>query len=524
MSQILCQFTNLTQQFDQRTLFAALSGTLSTGLTGLVGRNGQGKSVLLTILSHAQLPTTGSVSWSADFHRLNQLERLAGPRLADALGIGDLYDCFQRIQLGDMQAGDLDRVDGLWHLPAEWEQLLASAALSNDLSAPVEQLSGGEQTRLALCRAFLNRTPYLLLDEPSNHLDRDGRDWLIDRLTKHAGGALIVTHDRELLAKVDRILELSEQGLTEYGGNYDIYQSIRSAQLNAVEQQLAHLEKTKRQQLSLQQASLEKSAQRKKQGEQQRRTGSQSKLLMDAKQNRAEGSLGKLKQAHQQRNSQLQTELKTAQATVEQLKVQALYTSAPPNRSGLRIHITELCLPYGHQEPISLTVQSGEHWHIGGGNGSGKSTLLKILAGLEKPRSGTCDVHGNCVYLDQHFSLLDPARSALENLQDRHPDRTESSLRTELAGLRLIGDKALTPVAHLSGGERLKVALIATLTESETHTPDILLLDEPDNHLDLDSKQLLEKTLVAYTGTLLVVSHDISFVEALNIQHQLSLQ
>jgi ATPase subunit of ABC transporter with duplicated ATPase domains len=189
----------------------------------------------------------------------------------------------------------------------------------------------------------------------------------------------------------------------------------------------------------------------------------------------------------------------------------------------LRIHLAELQLPYGQQEPLSLTVHAGEHWHISGDNGSGKSTLLKVLAGLETPRSGTCEVHGNCLYLDQNFSFLDPALSAIENLLHLHPERTESGLRTELAGLRLPGDKALIPVAALSGGERLKVALIATLTESETRQPDILLLDEPDNHLDLDSRRLLEQTLADYSGTLLVVSHDRAFVAALSPEHQLRL-
>lgn len=523
MTQVLCQFSNITQQFDQHSLFTDLSGTLSSGLTCLVGKNGQGKSVLLRILAQQSAPTSGQVHWSVPHYYLGQLERLQGQRLADALEVGGLYDCFQRINNGTLQPDDLDRVEDLWHLPAEWEQVLDSAGLNHPLSAPVSHLSGGEQTRLALCRAFLKKQHYLLLDEPSNHLDTTGQDWLISRLHNHAGGALVVTHDRILLEQAERIFELSEQGLTEYGGNYAVYQSVRAAQLNAAEQRLARLQKTKQQQRSAQSVVLEKSAQRKSQGEQQRRSGSQSKLLMDAKQNRAESGLGKLKQQHQQRNAQLQDELQAAQDNIEHLKIQALYPTRPVQRGGLRIHLAELQLPYGQQEPVSLTVHSGEHWHIAGDNGTGKSTLLKVLAGLEAPSSGVCEVHGNCLYLDQNFSFLDPELSAIENLLHLHPERTESSLRTELAGLRLPGDKALRPVATLSGGERLKVALIATLTESQTQQPDILLLDEPDNHLDLDSRRLLEQTLADYSGTLLVVSHDRAFVSALKPENQLLL-
>lgn len=523
MTQVFCQFSNITQQFEQRSLFTDLSGTLSSGLTCLVGKNGQGKSVLLRILAQQSVPTSGQVHWSVPYYYLDQLQRLQGQRLADALAVGDLYDCFQRIDSGTMQPDDLDRVADLWHLPAEWQQLLDSAGLKHPLSAPISHLSGGEQTRLALCRAFLKRQNYLLLDEPSNHLDTTGQDWLINKLNEHTSGALVVTHDRVLLEQAERIFELSEQGLTEYGGNYAVYQSVRTAQLNAAEQRLARLQKTKQQQRNAQSAVLEKSAQRKNQGEQQRRSGSQSKLLLDAKQNRAESGLGKLKQQHEQRNAQLQEELQAAQGDVEQLKVQVLYPNRPLKRGGLRIHLAELQLPYGQQQPLSLTVHSGEHWHVAGDNGAGKSTLLKVLAGLETPDAGTCEIHGNCLYLDQNFSFLDPALSAVENLLSLHPERTESSLRTELAGLRLPGDKALIPVAQLSGGERLKVALIATLTESQTQQPDILLLDEPDNHLDLDSRRLLEQTLAGYSGTLLVVSHDRAFVAALKPDNQLLL-
>ena len=205
MTHVVCQFSQLTQQFDTKTVFTGLSSTLTGGLTGLVGRNGQGKSVLLALLAQDLPPTSGNIRWLVPFYWVPQLQRLQGLRLADALGVGVLYDSFERIQSGEASAEDFTQVEDRWHLPSLWEQELHQAGLDLPLSTPVQQLSGGEQTRLALCRAFLQPDHYLLLDEPSNHLDTEGRQWLLAKLTQHPAGALVATHDRELLQQVDRL-------------------------------------------------------------------------------------------------------------------------------------------------------------------------------------------------------------------------------------------------------------------------------------------------------------------------------
>ena len=247
MTHVVCQFSQLTQQFDTKTVFTGLSSTLTDGLTGLVGRNGQGKSVLLALLAQDFPPTSGSIRWLVPFYWVRQLQRLQGLRLADALGVGALYNSFERIQSGEASADDFAQVEDRWHLPALWEQELYEAGLDLPLSTPVQHLSGGEQTRLALCRAFLQPDHYLLLDEPSNHLDTEGRRWLLAKLTQHPAGALVATHDRELLQQVERILELDQHGLNEYGGNYAIYHTIRDAQVAATEQQMATLQRNRQQ-------------------------------------------------------------------------------------------------------------------------------------------------------------------------------------------------------------------------------------------------------------------------------------
>lgn len=518
----LCQVSHLSHSFETAPVFDDLNFTLSPGLCGLVGANGRGKTVLLRLLAGQLRPTAGTVHWSVPFDGLEQLTRLQGPRLADALSIGGTFDRFRRIEQGRPQPDDLDAVAGLWHLPAQWEQRLDDAGIRQPLDAPAAALSGGEQTRLALCRLFLQGQHYLLLDEPSNHLDARGREWLLQQLHAHRGGALIASHDRRLLRDVDRILELQPQGLREYGGGYERFRGEHAQQTAALAQRASQLETERRRLRHTQQRELERAAQRRQQGERLRKDGSESLLLLDARKNRAEAGLGKLKQQHEQRRHAMDEALNEAREALEHRKPQRIVLADPMQGGGLCLHLQNLCLPHGDARPISINIHAGERWRLRGDNGSGKSTLLQIIAGRVPAAGGHCRMHGRCLYLDQHFSLLDPGQSALDNLRRLIPERTDTELRTQLGALRLRGDKALQTLGRLSGGERLKVALLAVTGGAQA--PELLLLDEPDNHLDLDSKQLLEHALADYPGTLLWVSHDEDFSKALRPDHELTLQ
>lgn len=521
MSDPICFFNQLTLQWGDDPLWSGLSSSLPAGVTALVGPNGHGKSALLEVLAGQCAPTHGQVTWSVPFYYQTQLDPLTGPRVADALGVASLFDAFSRLEQGDAEPSDLERVADHWHRPAEWAKQLADAGLEPDLALPVEVLSGGQRTRLALCRALVLTGHYLLLDEPSNHLDRAGRHWLQHALARHPGGALVVSHDRTLLQQVDRILELRNGQLVEYGGGFDLYQAQRDAQLEAQEQRLDHLTGQQRRLQQQQQATLEKAASRRQQGMQERRSHSQGKLLLGLRKNRSEQTQARLSQQQTQRRDALNEERQTAQAELEQLRTQRLVITQPKVTGAVQVHLANLRLPFVRQPALAWTVHGGERWRVTGANGSGKSLLLKCLAGWIEPLTGERKVRGSVRYLDQHFSGLDPSASALENLQRDQPERPASELRTQLASLRLRGDHALQPVASLSGGERLKVALLSLL--SHQAPVDLLLLDEPDNHLDLDSKVLLEQALQDYRGTLILVTHDDAFAGALALGNELRL-
>ncbi|ENZ0347768.1 ATP-binding cassette domain-containing protein [Morganella morganii] len=519
---VQCCFSHLSVTFNDIPLFDNISGTLTRQVQGLTGHNGRGKSVLMSLLAQQRQPASGTVRWQVPFYYVPQLTRLSGITLSDALGITGIQAAIRRTEDGTATPDDYDFLADKWDVPRQQQSLLESAQLAH---LPPEthctSLSGGEQTRLALCRAFLQPGAFLLLDEPGNHLDTAGRRWLSEQLLNHPAGALVISHERRLLDTMQRIFELTPSALEEYGGNYTHYAEQKAFQLSALQNEEKQLQSQLNREKTALQCALEKKAQRRRQGEKVRSSGSSSALLLDMKKNKAEKQQSKITGRHDRVMTQLDTQRREVNEKIEHITPQMLAFNYTGEQKRVRINASDLILPFGAQEPLSLTISGGEHWHIAGRNGCGKSTLLKVLAGLLTAKSGQYSLHGRLRYLDQHLALLNKSLPVTKALCEFDPAIPAQTWRTHLGALRIRGDKGLIPLSQLSGGEQLKVTLLA-LTLSEP-LPDILLLDEPDNHLDLDSRLLLENVLRSYKGALLLVSHDEAFTENCAITHTLTL-
>lgn len=517
MTQQACIVSNLSLELAQQKLFDHLTFQLPLHqFTGLIGRNGQGKSLLMSILQNqfiSELPYSGQISWQCPHQYLAQLQRIKANTIAQALEIEDLHACFERIQQGIASFSDYDQVEHLWHLPIEWQQLLQSAGLPTLLDTPIQYLSEGQKTKLALCRLFLLKDHYLLLDEPSNHLDTEGRQWLINQMAQHPTGGLIISHDRQLLAHVQGIFMLNQLGINYYGGNYILYQQQHQAQVEALSQTVQQ-EKRELKQLKVQQLQSQMKAQkRKKTGEKIRASASQAPILLDAKKEQSEQSLSHLRKQQSKQLADAQNELQQKQTKLEHLKPQSFEFSWVSGKSGEILRCQRLQLAYAKTRPIDLALSTSEKLHLSGVNGSGKSTLLKTIQALIPPFAGEIYCNVNSVYLDQNLSLLKENLSAVEYLCGTDPNLTEQQARTLLGNLQIRRDKALSPLIHLSGGERLKVALLALKQQAV----DLLLLDEPENHLDIESRELLAQAIRSFNGAVILVSHDKTFVEECGI-------
>lgn len=526
MTQQACVISQLTLEFSSKVMFKQLNFSLeSNQVSALIGRNGQGKSLLMQMLNQTlksdSILTSGQISWHIKYAYLPQLHRLTGLTIAEALDILDIYQAFKRVEQGVASFNDYDLLEGKWDLPTLWNTLLESAHLPTDLDFPIKNLSEGQKTKLALSCLFLKTEHYLLFDEPSNHLDQESRKWLIDHLKRHPAGALIISHDRTLLNEVNHIYHLNEHGLHHTTGNYEQFYAQYQTNIAALEQSVQQNQREVKHMKQKQHEVLMKAQKRERAGNKLRESNSQAKILLDFKKEQAGQSIAAIQSQHQRQISNSQNELKDKKLRLETVKSQQFVFPTFQKKSGEILRVKGLKLKYGTQQPIDLAVHAAEKIHITGQNGIGKSTLLKAINAQKNQSNKSIQLFVECFYLDQNFSFLCDGMTVIENLTHMNSELSELEWRNLLGQLRIRGDKGIQLLSQLSGGEKLKVALLA-LSQIKP-TPELLLLDEPENHLDIESRELLAHAIQSYEGAVLLISHDPLFVENCGISESFSL-
>lgn len=515
---------NISHHFDNgELLFEHLSLSMNQHRVGLVGKNGVGKTILASILLGVIKPTSGVVSQPTSFaayhqHASNLLTEEC--TIAQFLGKENILEALKHIEAGDCSPKWFDLVGDDWNLKVRLNQQLASMGLPQDPNFACARLSGGQLARLQLWQLFEQRVELLVLDEPSNHLDAQAKQWLIESMRLFEGAILLISHDRELLREVGEIWELSSLGLQVFGGNYDFYVAQKHTEIHALERQIASVDKQKRQLEQQAQRNREKAQQRAAQTNKLRKDSSQPKILLDAKKESAESSASNRKKSIQLRQVHLQQKEQALKSKQEHLKSQKLYLADGQSRSRKVVSIYEGVLLYGSALPISLQIFADDKVHLTGKNGCGKSTLLKTLLGYLPLFSGNLQVNTPFYYLDQDFGVVSDDVSLLNNLMLSCEGLQESDARTLLAGIGFRRDSVFRLGGVLSGGEKMKLAMLIV---SHQATQPFLLLDEPDNHLDIDSKIMLAKALNHYRGGFILISHVQDFAVESGLNRQISL-
>ena len=502
---------------DGRPVLADLDLQFQAERTGIVGRNGVGKSTLLRLLAGETAPASGHVAIDGTVAMLRQTVQVgADETVADLFGARAALALLARAEAGTATADDLAAAD--WTIASRIEVALAKLALPVAPDTRLAALSGGQRTRAALAGTIFTAPDFLLLDEPTNDLDRAGRAIVAEVLKGWSGGAIVVSHDRELLEAMDAIVELSGIGAARYGGGWSAYRARKDVERAAAERQVASAEKHADAVQRQAQAATERQDRRDAGGRRKGARGDMPRILIGARRNRAEESRGAAGRLAERQQADAGAKLAEARGRIEivdPLAVALPPSGLPATRTVLEVDRVTAGYDAGHPviRNLSLTITGPERIALVGPNGSGKSTLLALVAGAMEPWQGRVRTPVPFALFDQRVSLLDPVRSIADNFVRLNPGATNNGCRAALARFRFRADAADRIVGTLSGGQMLRAGLACVLGAPQP--PQLLILDEPTNHLDIESLAAVETGLAAYDGALLVVSHDPAFLRAI---------
>lgn len=491
----------------------------------LIGNNGSGKSTLLKILAGKLQPSSGLVKTDAKPYYVPQLfGQFNDYSIAQALQIEDKLHALKEILDGNVTETNLTLLDDDWAIEERCKEAFAHWGLAElDPAQEVKTLSGGQKTKVFLAGIIIHNPEVVLLDEPSNHLDTHSRGILYDYIKYTNNTLIVVSHDRVLLNLLDTVCELSKRGITIYGGNYDFYAEQKMIEGEALANDVRSKEKMLRKAKEVERESLERQQKLDARGKKKQEKAGVPTIFMNTLRNSAEKSTSRMKDVHADKVNGISQELNELRATLPDIdKMKIALDNSALHKGKILVTAKELNFGYNDRllwkQALNFQITTGERIVIKGLNGSGKTTLIKMILGELQPSCGTIEGAAvKAIYIDQDYSLINDSLSVYEQAELYNSgalQEHEIKIRlTRFLFTKTFWDK---PCKELSGGEKMRLMLCCLTIGNQA--PDIIVLDEPTNNLDIQNIEILTAAINEYKGTLLVISHDEYFLTQINME------
>lgn len=517
---------------DRELLFSGINFIVNPHQKiALTGNNGSGKSTLLKLMAGILTPAAGVVKTASKPWYVPQIVgQYNNHTIAEALMVNEKITALQQILAGNATEENFHLLNDDWTIEDRCHEALAHWQLGHlPLSQPMNALSGGQKTKVLLAGILVHQPEIVLLDEPSNHLDAESRDLLYDYIQNTNHTLVVVSHDRALLNLLPVIAELSPKGITTYGGNYDFYAEQKQMENEALLHDLQNREKALRKAKEVEREAIERQQKLDARGKRKQEKAGLPTIMMNTLKNKAENSTSKMKGVHAEKVGALKQELSQLRENLSPAdKMKIDVDNSLLHKGKVLVTAVNANLSYATKqlwnEPLNFQISSGARLAVQGSNGSGKTTLIKLILGKLLPTAGELiKAPFSAIYIDQDYSLISNELTVYQQAQAYNSGaRQEHDIKIRLNRFLFTPDDWDKPCHALSGGEKMRLMLCMLTIGNQA--PDVIVLDEPTNNLDLQNIAVLTNAINDYRGTLIVISHDKYFLQQVGIDQMIVLK
>ncbi|GAA4464968.1 ABC-F family ATP-binding cassette domain-containing protein [Nemorincola caseinilytica] len=476
-------------------------------------------------------PATGRLAVQAQPYYVPQVSgSFDHMTVAQALHVADKLHALQKILGGDMNDTHLATLNDDWNIEERCHEALAQWQLHDvGPGRNMGTLSGGQKMKVLLAGIYIHRPRLILLDEPSNHMDTGSRQILYAMVRDLNATMIVVSHDRQLLELLPTICELGRNGITTYGGGYAFYRTQKEIALSALGDDIKSKEKELRKAREKERETAERQQKLDARGRKKQEKAGTPTIMLNTLRNNAEKSTSKLRDVHAEKIGGIANDLRQLRAALPELdKMKMAFANAALHKGKVLFSAQGMNHSYTGKplwkKDLDIVVTSGERISLKGDNGTGKTSLIKMMLGELAPMKGAVTrAEHTTAYIDQDTSLLNDGLSVFEQVRTYNRMALQEHEIGIWLGRFLFGyDEWGKPCAALSGGERMRLVLCCLSVAEQA--PDMMILDEPTNNLDMQNVDILTAAISAYRGTLIVVSHDAWFLQQLGVEREILLE